>query len=279
MTRLIAVLCLVALAGADAAVAIPRDVTIPPSRLAFTPQVVNLLVGDSVRWTNKDNRPHDVWSTPDGAEFKSGLFTFGESFESPTFTSTEDVPYLCHEHPIMTGLIRIHEIWLSGPAAPVLHGTSAKLTGLAPQGTEVDVERLVGETWTLVETVTAGDQDVFSRVVPAVPAQYRAVLPSNVASRTVTVVIKPRVTLAKKRLPTKRTRVTATAAPNRAGAVAVLQRKKPAGWAVLASKRLNTSSKAAFVVRPPKGTWRVRVIVKKSGGYAAGQSGVVAVKR
>jgi hypothetical protein len=61
--------------------------------------------------------------------------------------------------------------------------------------------------------------------------------------------------------------------------MAVLQRKKPAGWSAIASKRLGSNSKAAFVVAPRKGTWRVRAIVKASGGYAAGQSGVVAVKR
>ena len=53
----------------------------------------------------------------------------------------------------------------------------------------------------------------------------------------------------------------------------------PAWWAAIASKKLGTNSKAAFVVRPKKGTWRVRAIVKASSGYAAGQSGIIAVKR
>jgi hypothetical protein len=153
-------------------------------------------------------------------------------------------------------------------------------SGLAPSGSQVQVERLVGGVWTAVGApVTATSADAFSAArKPAVPGSYRAATASG-ESDPITVKVKPRVALTKRRLPRKRTRVTVTASPNRAGAVAVLQRKKPAGWAAIASKRLGTGSKAAFVVRPPKGTWRVRAIVKASGGYAAGQSAVIAVKR
>jgi plastocyanin len=277
VSRLIALLCLVALAGPGAASAGERDVAI--SGLRFVPQIVNVIIDDTVLWTNKDSsQPHDVWSSPAGAAFKSGLLDWNEEYESPPFTTLGDVAYFCHEHLFMTGTVRVREIWLSAPSAPVLFGNTARLNGLAPEGTNVDVERLQGGVWTPVQTVTAGAEDVFSLTVPTVPAQYRATMPTA-TSATVTVVVKPRVALTKRRLPRKRTRVTVTATPNRAGAVAVLQRKKPAGWAAIASKRLGTGSKAAFVVRPPKGTWRVRAIVKASGGYAAGQSAVIAVKR
>ncbi len=276
MTRLIAVLCLAALAGPGAAMAGERPVTIGPG-LSFKPPVVNVLVGDTVRWTNKDSQLHDVQSN-DGTTFGSGNLGFNGTYLSPAFPATGDVAYHCARHIIMQGTVRVHELWLSGPSAPVLHGSAVKLNGLAPETTDVDVERFQAGAWTLVQTVTAGAGDTFSLTVPAVLAQYRATT-SAATTATVTVVVKPRVTLAKKRLPRKRTRVTATAAPNRAGAMAVLQRKKPAGWAKIASKRLGTNSKAAFVVRPPKGTWRLRVLVKASGGYALGQSGVIAVKR
>ena len=278
MSRLIALLCLAALAGPGAAVASERAVTIGPG-LSFKPQAVNALVGDTVRWTNKDSSLlHDVQSDDAGATFGSGDLAFNGTYASPAFPTTGDVPYHCARHPIMRGTVRVREIWLSAPSAPVLFGNTARLNGLAPEGTAVDVERLQAGVWTPVQTVTAGTEGVFSLTVPTVPAQYRATMPTA-TSATVTVVVKPRVALTKRRLPRKRTRVTVTASPNRAGAVAVLQRKKPAGWAAIASKRLGTGSKAAFVVRPPKGTWRVRAIVKASGGYAAGQSAVIAVKR
>ena len=278
MTRLIALLCLAALAGPGVALAHERPVTM--SLLQFKPPVVNILVGDTVRWTNKDgSQKHDVRSnegvTP---AFMSGDLAFDQTFTSPAFDAEGDFGYHCARHLVMRGTIRVHEIWLGAPAAAALHGTSVKLNGLAPEGTEVTVERLVDATWTPVTTLTAGENGVFSHIVPAVLADYRATMPGAESGPT-SVKVKPRVTLARKRLPFKRTRVSVTAAPNRAGAVTVLQRRSPLGWKAIASKRLGTNSKAAFVVRPKKGMWRVRALVKASNGYAANQSGVIIVKR
>lgn len=277
MTRLIAVLCLVALTGPGAAYATERDVRMTAGR-TFQPLTLNILVGDTVRWTNFSIEEHDVegpaWGSPEPIQPSGGSWVRPDPFVD---LGTE--PYECTIHPTMEGTIAVHHVYLRGPATTVLFGNAMSFNGLAPEGETVEIQRWVNNTWTTVDSVVAGANDAFAKgVKPAVPGRYRASIPAG-TSPEIQVAVRPRVTLAKKRLPTKRTRVTATAAPNRAGAVAVLQRKRPAGWAALASKRLNTSSKAAFVVRPPKGTWRVRVIVKKSGDYAAGQSGVVAVKR
>ena len=277
MTRLIAVLCLVALTGPGAALAHERPVTIPGLR--FEPPVVNILVGDHVRWTNKDSQPHDVRSNDGVApSFASGDLSFNQTFPSPMFNAEGGFGYHCARHIVMQGTVRVHEIWLGAPAAPALHGTSVKLSGLAPEGTEVTIERLVDGTWTPLTTLVAAEKGVFSHLVPALLADYRATM-TGAESETTSVKVKPRVTLTKKRLRFKRTRVTATAAPNRAGAMTVLQRRTPLGWKAIASKRLGTNSKAAFVVRPPKGTWRIRALVKASNGYAANQSGAIIVKR
>ena len=264
------------LAGAGSASGAIREVKATVGN-TFEPVTLHVLVGDQVRWFNQSFiEDHNVV----GPSFDE-LLSPREVWVNPDpFTTTGPVDYVCTIHPTMTGRITVHDVYLRPLAATVLYGNAMSFSGLAPSGSDVQIERLVSGVWTAVGApVTATAADAFSAPLkPAVPGAYRASTASG-ESDPITVSVKPRVTLAKKRLPTKRTRVTATAAPNRAGAVAVLQRKKPAGWAILASRRLNTSSKAAFVVRPPKGTWRVRVIVKKSGGYAAGQSGVVAVKR
>lgn len=279
MKPLIAALCLAgALAGPGAALAHERPVTI--SGLQFKPPVVNVLVGDDVRWTSKDSsQKHDVKSN-DGVTpaFTSGDLSFNQTFLSPVFAAEGEFGYHCARHIFMRGTVRVHEIWLGAPAAPALHGTTVKLNGLAPEGTEVTIERLVDGTWTPVTTLTAGDKGAFSHIVSAALSDYRATM-SGAESQPTSVKVKPRVTLAKKRLPRKRTRVTVTAAPNRAGAVTVLQRRTPLGWKAIASKRLGTNSKTAFVVRPRKGTWRIRAVVKASNGYAANQSGAIAVKR
>ena len=275
MTRLIAVLCLVALTGPGVAGASVREVR--TSLNTFQPHTLNVLVGDQVSWFNQSfTADHNIV----GPTFDELLSPREQWLNPNPFASPGTVDYICTIHPGMAGTIAVHDVYLRPLASAVLYGNAMSFSGLAPSGAEVQIERFLEETWTPVGAPnTATTADSFSiPLKPAVPGSYRATTASG-ESDPITVSVKPRVTLAKKRLPRKRTRVTATAAPNRAGAVAVLQRKKPAGWAVLASKRLNTNSKAAFVVRPPKGTWRVRAIVKASGGYAAGQSGVVAVKR
>ena len=273
MTRLIAVLCLVALAGPGAATAEIREVK--TSQNTFQPRTLNVLAGDQVSWMNQSfSEKHNL-----GEPFNKELAP-RETWLNPTPFDTKGViHYLCTIHPTMAGTIAVHDVYLRGPGATVLFGNAMSFSGLAPVGETVEIQRDVSGVWTTVDTVVAGSKDAFGKgVKPAVPGRYRAEIPAGV-SPVVQVAVKPRVTLAKKRLPRKRTRVTVAAAPNRAGAVAVLQRKKPAGWAKIASKRLGTKSKAAFVVRPPKGTWRVRALVKASGGYAAGQSGVITVKR
>jgi plastocyanin len=273
VTRLIAVLCLAALAWPGAGMGAPRQVTI--SGNTFMPRVLPILAGERVTWRNFSSQVHDV----QGPTFHEEL-SIGEVWTHPDpFTS--DVAYICTIHyPTMQGAIVVHDVYLRPLPAPVLYGNAMGFSGLAWNGSAVQIEQLVEGTWTAVGApVTATSADAFSAPrKPAVPGTYRATSDAG-ESDSITVKVKPRVTLAKKRLPNKRTRVTVTAAPNRAGAVAVLQRKKPAGWAQVASKRLGTNSKAAFVVRPPKGTWRVRALVKASGGYEANQSGVIAVKR
>jgi plastocyanin len=275
VSRLIALLCLVALAGPGAATAAVREVR--TSVNTFQPRTLHVLVGDQVSWFNQSfTDDHNLV----GPTFSELLAPREQWLNPDPFTSTGPVDYVCTIHPGMAGTIAVHDVYLRPFAAAVLYGNAMGFSGLAPSGSQVQIERLVGGVWTAVGApVTATGADVFSAPLkPAVPGSYRAATASG-ESDPITVKVKPRVALTKRRLTRKRTRVTVTATPNRAGAVAVLQRRKPAGWAAIASKRLGTSSKAAFVVRPPKGTWRVRAIVKASGGYAAGLSAIIAVKR
>jgi len=58
VTRLIAVLCLAAVAAPGGASAAARPVAIPG--FEFEPKAVKVLVGDYVRWTNRVSTPHDV---------------------------------------------------------------------------------------------------------------------------------------------------------------------------------------------------------------------------
>ncbi len=69
---------------------------------SYQPKEVTIKVGDTVTWVNQDNPQHDV--VADNGEFKSGLFTNGNTF-SFTFTKAGTYPYHCSIHAGMTGTV------------------------------------------------------------------------------------------------------------------------------------------------------------------------------
>ncbi|HET7148855.1 MAG TPA: plastocyanin/azurin family copper-binding protein [Candidatus Nitrosopolaris sp.] len=82
---------------------------------AFSPNPINVKVGSSVIWTNKDNVAHTVTSgtgssDPNkGKEFDSGLSTLltpGKTF-SHTFKTAGEIPYFCQIHPTMVGKVTV----------------------------------------------------------------------------------------------------------------------------------------------------------------------------
>ena len=68
----------------------------------FAPQTLNVPVGGTVTWTNKDDIPHTAVST-DGA-FKSKVMDTDEKF-SYAFTKAGTYSYYCSIHPKMTGKV------------------------------------------------------------------------------------------------------------------------------------------------------------------------------
>lgn len=81
---------------------------------AFSPNPININVGDTVTWTNDDSQPHTVTSgssgTPDG-KFDSSpnfkpLLVPKQTF-SHTFTQAGDYPYFCALHPNMVGTVKV----------------------------------------------------------------------------------------------------------------------------------------------------------------------------
>ncbi|MFZ0223295.1 MAG: plastocyanin/azurin family copper-binding protein [Candidatus Nitrosopolaris sp.] len=81
---------------------------------AFSPNLINVKVGGSVTWTDKDTTAsHTVtsgtgYNDPNkGKEFDSGLstlLTFGKTF-THTFNTAGEIPYFCQIHPTMVGKV------------------------------------------------------------------------------------------------------------------------------------------------------------------------------
>ncbi len=89
-------------AAADAAAA-GQEVPVDIRDFAFSPNPVEIAVGDTVTWTNQDQVPHTA-TAEDRGVLQSGTISPGSSF-SQTFETAGEFPYFCEFHPNMTGTI------------------------------------------------------------------------------------------------------------------------------------------------------------------------------
>src|SRR5687768_16047374 len=69
---------------------------------AFSPPTIEIRVGDTVRWTNRDTVAHTA--TAQNGSFDTGLLAEGES-GSIRFTAAGTYRYVCTPHPNMTGTV------------------------------------------------------------------------------------------------------------------------------------------------------------------------------
>jgi plastocyanin len=74
---------------------------------AFSPNPIQVNVGDTVTWINDDAQPHTVSSgenvTPSGL-FEWGIMPPGATFQH-TFTEAGEFPYFCLLHPNQVGTV------------------------------------------------------------------------------------------------------------------------------------------------------------------------------
>jgi len=94
----------------------------------FEPRVLWVRAGDTVRFTNKDNFYHNVFSPTPGNQFDLGLYRGGvaKSLEMPR---AGEVDVYCNIHPNMKAKLLVVP---DGRAAQVAADGSYSLTGLSP---------------------------------------------------------------------------------------------------------------------------------------------------
>ena len=85
-----------------AAVAAGKTHTVRIEGMKFIPERLEVAVGDTVVWTNKDFLPHSVTATE--ARVESGDLTPDKSWR---FTARKkgEIHYICRLHPVMKGAL------------------------------------------------------------------------------------------------------------------------------------------------------------------------------
>jgi plastocyanin len=251
---------------ADRAVAIPGKL--------FEPERLEVLVGDTVTWTNSDAVTHTV--TADDGSFDSGDLEPGGTFFL-TFDRPARLAYHCAIHRFMTGRIDVFALPLSGPLDPVPVGAQFRLRGLAPAGSEaVSIERRdAGGRFVLEATATVSSDGRFGvSVVAETSSDYRATV-RDLASPVVHVRVSPLITLhvARGRV------VEGEASPAQAGLPGVVEvySRERFDWLPFAQVRFDSNSRVRFRVSSRRKLHLRLVLLRASPGLVPGISNVVVV--
>jgi plastocyanin len=267
----------VAVSGAIAAAGnVARDVDIPGK--LFEPERLEVLVGDTVTWTNDDAVTHTV--TADKKSFDSGDLTPHGAF-SVTFDRPGRITYHCAIHRFMTGEIDVFAVALSGPLDPVAIGREFSLRGLAAPGTDlVTIERRDANSTFVREADAFPSADGrFAVTVPAgISTDYRAVA-GTLTSPLVHVDVSPRVALHVERIG-RRERLIGSAAPPQPGMPALVQvySRERFDWVRLARVRFDAGSRIRFTLSPRKELYLRLFLLHATPGLVGGMSNVVSVR-
>jgi plastocyanin len=224
-----------------------------PVSIAFasvSPERVDVVMGETVTWTNDSVRVHTV--TADDGSFDSGRMISRATF-ARKFDALGEVAYHCILHPFIRGVVGVHTLLLSAPEQAAAPNRGFPLTGHAalPAGTSVTIEADRGTGFAPVATTAVGADGTFvARIVPSVTATYRAVAGATISPPVSLLVLDRRISLQAQRGARGvliRTRVT-PAAP---GAHVVLQLflRDHFGWWPVQRARLDRRSTARFSLR------------------------------
>jgi len=80
----------------------PAETAVKIDNFIFSPNPITVAASTTVRWTNRDDIPHNIVS--DDKSFKSKALDTDETF-AYTFTKPGTYTYFCSIHPRMTGKI------------------------------------------------------------------------------------------------------------------------------------------------------------------------------
>lgn len=217
----------------------------------YTPRDLQVVVGDTVTWTQDSVRRHTV--TAEDGSFDSGSLVTGDEYRR-TFAATGEVPYYCRLHAGITGSVTVREVILEAPEEPAAGGRPYPLAGRAAAGVGEVV--VAGDDGSRVAADPGEDGSFVATVTPATTTTYRAG-----DSAPVTLVVRDRTVVARRTGPLD---VEAEVVPASPGATVVLQvwRRERFGWWPVARRVVGRDSTA--LLRGRRG--RARVVLTLADG-------------
>lgn len=252
---------------------------------AFTPKNVTINQGDTVKWTNTDKVNHQIVANK-GA-FASGILRPGATY---TFTFNTSGGFAYHDalHPSVTGAV-----FVKGPPPQVSVGVSQPIVTYGAQTTiagTVSSQKANEQVLILAQPYGSSAQQIATLETGTGGAFYYTTAPTmlttysvrwkTVTSQTVTVQVRPKVTLTR----TSATRLFAkfSATSSFAGRTMYVQRRSKFGqWVTVQKLKLGPNSGRIFTAPHVKGTstYRVYMTTNQAGtGYLDAWSNSVRVR-
>jgi cupredoxin-like protein len=288
------------LLAAPSAFAATKTVSI--TKTGFVPSAVTIDQGDSVTWTNSDDRNRQPVSQSAG--FASPILKPGETFtytfkDAGTFQVRDALVANQTSRVTVTKAAPLGSPSLSVSRTTLIYGGSVVLTGEVPNGQSGEKVTLRGEVVTpsgtrqasaISEMSTAAGGTFRFVEVPRAQTTYtvswQATPATSMPSQSVTVAVAPRVGLGVvRKLPGRRVVLStkATSAISYAGHTALVQRRTRFGeWVSIKRVVLRGGLATRTTVRLPKGLSRIRVLLPRSQagtGYIAGVSRTLLIVR
>ena len=213
---------------------------------AFAPEALDALPGDTVAWSNIGGRTHTV--TSDTGVFDSGDLQNGQKFVF-TFATIGVYTYHCIIHRGMVGEIDVRPVTLEPlPPTAVLPKAKVQFSGRTAQSDEpVQIQMNTGSGFRTVASATPASDGSWEATISAVKtARYRASTPGGVSETHRLLVINRTV-----HVNVTRTGVSVSVSPSVPYALVALQYRlrDRFGWWIVAEKRLDYVSDAAFRIR------------------------------
>jgi plastocyanin len=241
--------------------AVPRTARVYVQFAAYGPSQLDVLPGQTVRWTNVSQRTHTV--TSDEGLFDSGDVPGGAGF-SFTFNTVGTYRYHCTIHAGITGEIDVRRLTLESlPPAAVPVGTRVEFAGMtAHAGRPVVVEEQVGTKYVQVGSARAKKDGSWSVTLPArETGDYRAASGADV-SETQRLLVSERHVLVK---PTK-TGLSVTVTPSAPYARFLVEEyiRERFGWWPIARGKTDYVSEAEVSLRRPA---LVRIVLVDIDGW------------
>jgi plastocyanin len=267
------------LSGASQSATTAVTKTVRITSTAFTPASVTIATGDSIKWTNKDTKTHQVVSN--SGAFASPIIGAGKTW-THTFNTAGTYRYHDALHPALTGKVVVTgpppAVTIGAGAPIILYGQATHITGQISSGQAGQTVTVYSQPYgepsaTLIATLLTGTGGVWDTVVtPSLLTTYQARWKSTV-SADVMVAVHPKVSFT---LRHGKATVKVTAARSMAGRKVYIQRfTRFHEWIKVGRAILGKRSGSTFRLHLAKGRYVLRayMTVNQAGaGYLDGTS-------